>query len=224
MLSARYPEVDGAKLFDAWQKASMVYPRVTGFHWGSLDFMWYIEGTRGRNGYTLQKGAKTNSGFHDVNTFLNIPPHAYAGVQSIQDFIGGREAQGNTPLSLADLIERDVEAADKTLRELGKVKDRELRLTIDDIRIICEMGRYYADKIRGSTFVALARKSEDKADKDKAVTALAQAADHYKAYVALVTANHTSQIWFNRVGTLNFRNQIEDAMLDIEFAKQIEVK
>ena len=43
----------------------------------------------------------------------------------------------------------------------GEVKDKELRLTIDDIRIVCEMGRYYADKIRGSTYVALARKSKD---------------------------------------------------------------
>ena len=67
-------------------------------------------------------------------------------------------------------------------------------------------------------------RARTKADKDKAVAALTQAADHYKAYVALVTANHVNQIWFNRVGTLNFRNQIEDAMLDIEFAKQIEVK
>jgi len=183
--------------------------------------MWYIEGMRGRNGYTLQKGARTKSGFHDVGTFLNIPPHDYAGVQSIQDFIAGKETQNHTPLSRADLIERDVEAAEKTLKELGAVKDKELRLTIDDIRIICEMGRYYADKIRGSTYVALARKSKDKADRDKAVAALSQAADHYKAYVALVTANHIDHIWFNRVGTLNFRNQVKDAMLDIEFAKQI---
>ena len=224
MLGARYPEVNGAKLFDAWQKASMVYPRVTGFHWGSLDFMWYIEGVRGRNSYTSQQGAELKSGFHDVNTFLNIPPHAYAGVQSIQDFVDGKQTEDLTPLSLADLIDSDVEAAEETLKELGEVKDNELRLTIDDIRVICEMGRYYADKIRGSTYVALARKGKDQADKDKAVSTLTWAADHYKAYVALVTSNHINQIWFNRVGTLNFRDQVEDAMLDIELAKQIEVK
>ncbi|TWU31139.1 beta-N-acetylhexosaminidase family protein [Novipirellula artificiosorum] len=224
LLNARYPEVDGAALLDAWQKASMVYPRVTGFHWGSLDFMWYIEGMRGSSGYARQKGARTQSGFHDVNTFLNIPPHEYSGVQSIQDFVAGKDAQGQTPLSLADLIERDVEAAEETLKELGEVKDKELRLTIDDIKTVCEMGQYYADKIRGATYVALARESKDKVDKDKAVVALTRAADHYKAYVALVTANHTKEVWFNRVGTLNFKDQIEDAMLDIGFANEIEVK
>lgn len=224
MLSERYPEVDGARLLDAWQKASMVYPRVTGFHWGSLDFMWYIEGMRGRNGYTAQQGAKTQSGFHDVYTFLNIPPHDCAGVQSIRDFVAGKETQDLTPLSLADLIDRDVEAAERTVREFGDVEDRELRLTIDDIKIVCEMGRYYADKIRGSTYFALAGSTKRQADKDKAVDALSQAADHYKSYVDRVTANHVGQIWFNRVGTLNFSKQIEDALRDIQFAKQIEVQ
>jgi hypothetical protein len=223
LLSARYPEVDGAKLFDAWQKASLVYPRVTGFHWGSLDFMWYIEGMRGSAAYAKKQGAKTPTGFHDVETFLNIPPHDYAGVQSIQDFVVGKETTDLTPLSLADLIEQDIEAAEKALDEFGEVTDQELRLTLDDIRIICEMGRYYADKIRGSTYVALARQSKDQADKDQAVTALSQAADHYQAYVALVTTNHINHIWFNRVGNLNFEDQIKDAMLDIEFAEQIEV-
>ena len=226
MLNARFPEVDGKGLLDAWQRASMVYPRVSGLHWGYLDFMWYIEGVRGRYGYTRQKGAKTQSGFHDVETFLNIPPHTYAGVQSIRDFIAGRATEGHTPLSLADLIEKDVESADKAISELGSVsvKDKELRLTLDDIRIICEMGRYYADKIRGATYVARARKTKKKVDKKDAIEALTKAAEHYKAYVNLVTANHTNRIWFNRVGNLDFTKQIKDALFDIEIAKRIEVK
>ena len=224
MLSARYPEADGAKLLDAWQRASMVYPRVTGFHWGSLDFMWYIEGMRGRSGYTKQKGAKAESGFHDVETFLNIPPHPYAGVQSIQDFVAGKKTEGRTPLTLADLIDHDVGAAEKTLVELGEVKDKELRLTLDDIRIVCEMGRYYADKIRGATHVAVARKSKKKADKDKAVAALTRAAAHYKTYVDLVTANHIGRVWFNRVGILDWKKQIADAMADIEIARELKTE
>ena len=169
LLNTRYPEVDGSKLLDAWQKASMVYPRVTGFHWGSLDFMWYIEGMRSEDKYAKKKGARTNSGFHDVETFINLPPHKYAGVQSIPDFVAGKKSNGISPLALADLIDQDVDAAAVTIRELGSVKNEELRLTLDDIAIICEMGRYYADKIRGSTYVALARQSKKTDDKDKAV-------------------------------------------------------
>ncbi len=224
MLNARYPEVDGAKFLDAWQKASMVYPRVTGFHWGSLDFMWYIEGMRGGAGYAKSKGAQTSSGFHDVETFIKMPPHKYAGVQSISDFIKGKTSADMSPLALADLLDRDVEAAMATTKEFGLVKNKELRLTLDDINIICEMGRYYADKIRGSTYVAKARESKKTEDKEQAIKLLTQAAEHYKKFVSLVTANHVKEIWFNRVGTLNFENQIADALADIDIARKIEVK
>jgi hypothetical protein len=224
LLSARYPEVDSVKLLDAWQKASLVYPRVTGFHWGSLDFKWYIEGTRGRPSYTKSIGAQATSGFHDVETFINLPPHQYAGVQSISDFVAGKTTENLTPFALADLIDRDVDAASATLKAFPAVNNKELTLTLDDIRIICEMGRYYADKIRGSTYVAMARKSALAADKDKAIAALTQASDHYKKYVGLVTLNHVNQIWFNRVGILNFTKQMDDAMADIEIARKIEVK
>ena len=224
LLSARYPEVDGKKLLDAWQKASMVYPRVTGFHFGNLDHMWYIEGTRGQDQWAKDKGAQTGSGFHDVETFINVPPHKYAGVQSIPDFVKGKASTDMTPLARADLIEQDVESAFATVQSFGVVKNKELKLTLDDIKIICEMGRYYADKIRGSTYVALARNSKEQADKDKAVEALTQAAEHYKKYVNMVTANHVNQIWFNRVGTLNFKNQIAETVKDIEIARKIELK
>ncbi|MFC1761096.1 carbohydrate-binding family 6 protein [Planctomycetota bacterium] len=222
MLNARYPEVNGKKLFDAWQKASMVYPRVTGFHWGSLDFMWYIEGALGRSGYTQRQGGTAESGFHNMETFLNIPPHEYAGVQSIPDFVAGKQTKDRTPLALANLIDKDVESAADTLKEFGTVKDKELRLTLDDIKIICEMGRYYADQIRGATYVAMARESKKQADKDKAVEALTQAVEHYKSFANKVTANHLNNIWFNRVGTVNFQKQIADAMADIKIAKQIQ--
>ena len=224
LLGARYREVDGGKLLDAWQKASMVYPRVTGFHWGSLDFMWYIEGMRSEDKYATKKGAQTKSGFHDVETFINIPPHKYAGVQSIPDFVSGKKSEGISPFVLADLIDKDVEAAATTLREFGSVTNKELRFTLDDIAIVCEMGRYYADKIRGSTYVALARESKKTSDKFKAVELLTEAAEHYKKYVLLVTANHVGQIWLNRVGILNFENQIVDALADIEIAKAISTK
>ena len=224
LLKARYPEVDGGKLLDAWQKASMVYPRVTGFHWGSLDFMWYIEGTRGANKYAKSKGAQSDTGFHDVETFITMPPHKYAGVQSIPDFVDRKATEDISPLALADLIDKDVEDSDSTRLDLGTVKNKELRLTLDDIAIVCEMGRYYADKIRGATYVALARHSKKAADKDQAIKVLTQAAEHYKKYVKLVTANHVNQIWFNRVGTLNFEKQIYYALADIEIAKEIDVK
>ena len=70
LVRQRFPEVDGARLLAAWQDASMIYPLVTGFHWADFDFQWYIEGCRSRPG-----PAKTTSGFHSVETFINQPVH-----------------------------------------------------------------------------------------------------------------------------------------------------
>ncbi len=224
MLSTRFPEVNGKKLLDVWQKASMVFPRVTGFHWASLDWMWYIEGIKGIYIYTEKFGGKALSGFHDVETFINVPPHTQSDYQSIPDFVAGKTTTKLSPLALADLIDKDVEAASAEIKNFGSIKNKELRLTLDDINIICEMGRYYADKIRGSTYVAMTRASKSQADKDMAVKLLIQASVHYNRYVMLSGANHVNKLWLSRVGRVDFEKQKEDVLADIKIAEKIEVQ
>ena len=56
----------------------MIYPLVTGFHWADFDFQWYIEACRSRPG-----PAKTVSGFHSVETFIQQPVHP--GTDNISD-------------------------------------------------------------------------------------------------------------------------------------------
>jgi hypothetical protein len=223
-LGHRFAEVKGDKLLNAWQKASMVYPRVTGFHWASLDWMWYIEGVKGILIYTSSKGAKSQSGFHDVETFINVPPHSKSGYQSIPDFVAGKTTTNLSPLAVADLIDKDVEEAMAAVKEFGQVTNNELRLTLDDILIISEMGRYYADKIRGATYVAMARSSKKKADKEKAVDYLIQASVHYNKYVQLSNKNHTNNLWLSRVGRVDLDIQKLEAIADIDIAKAIVVE
>jgi len=95
-LQYRYPEVSGQDLFEAWQEASMIYPVTTGFHWGALDFQWYIEGCCSRN-----NEAKTFSGFHDINSFISHPTHPGTNYLSIPDFVesqtGGKKKAGLIP-------------------------------------------------------------------------------------------------------------------------------
>ncbi|MFX0101676.1 MAG: carbohydrate-binding family 6 protein [Candidatus Hodarchaeota archaeon] len=215
MLQARYPGVNGSKLLEAWQRASMTYPRVTGFHWGALDFQWYIEGCRSN-----KSAASNESGFHDVNRFLILIPHEYSGVLSIGEYVEkrleGKLPDKQTPLELADLIEKDVTRAEDIVEGFDSVKDKELRLTIDDIRIICAMGHYYAEKIRGSTWVAIADETNNKNDGIKAIEALSRAAEHYKNFVNLATTNHHNPLWTNRVGHVDWEKQVDDVMGDIE--------
>ena len=70
LVGARFPGIDANEVSVAWQDASMIYPLVTGFHWADFDFQWYIEACRSRPG-----PAKTASGFHSVETFINQPVH-----------------------------------------------------------------------------------------------------------------------------------------------------
>ena len=72
------------KLLAAWQHASMIYPLVTGFHWANFDFQWYIEACRSRPG-----PAKTASGFHSVETFINQPVHPGTHNLTIPQYVAG---------------------------------------------------------------------------------------------------------------------------------------
>ena len=110
LVGQRFPGVDGAKLLAAWQDASMIYPLVTGFHWGALDFQWYIEGSRSR-----AAPAKTKSGFHSVETFIDQPVHPGTDNITIPDFVAGSTKgelpPGTTPPQLAARIDARADAA-----------------------------------------------------------------------------------------------------------------
>ena len=62
----------------------MIYPLVTGFHWANYDFQWYIEACRSR-----PEPAKTASGFHSVDTFINQPVHPGTDNLTIPQYVAG---------------------------------------------------------------------------------------------------------------------------------------
>ncbi len=98
------PSANASRLFEAWQNASMIYPETTGFHWGALDFQWYIEGCESQPGY-----ARNNTGFHDVNRFISLEPHAESNCQSIPEYAknpGKADSGKRTPLEVADNLDR----------------------------------------------------------------------------------------------------------------------
>ena len=87
----------------------MIYPLVTGFHWADFDFQWYIEGCRSRPG-----PAKTASGFHSVETFINQPVHPGTDNITIPAYvagvIAGKMPPGTTPMQVADQIDARADA------------------------------------------------------------------------------------------------------------------
>lgn len=218
ILHSKFPEVDAKALFAAWQNASMIYPVTTGFHWGPLDFQWYIEACKSRPGY-----AQNKTGFHDVNRFINLPPHAMSGYQSIPNFVKMKQAGGTTtlktPLEVANLLHSYADTTMDSVAKFGKVKDHELKVTLNDIETMAWLGKYYAYKIAGSTQLALFRNTGDKKYQEEAVRQLTDALEAWKKYTSTAMKQNINPLWTNRVGYVDWKKITEWVAHDIEIAK-----
>jgi hypothetical protein len=218
IIQQRYPNVSGRDLFTAWQHASMVYPLTTGFHWGSLDFQWYIEACKSRPG-----PAQTQSGFHDVNRFITLPPHKGTDYISIPDYVKAvketKPLSGTTPIEVSDRIHSHDDKALAIIDRLNHDGDKELRLTLGDIRAIAYMGKYYAHKIRGATELALYRGTRNKEHQDAAIKELISAAQFWQLYTSTALSQYKNPLWTNRVGYCDWQNLSKEVLNDIKIAR-----
>jgi len=215
ILQSRYPEVDAQQLFTAWQEASMVYPTTTGFHWGPLDFQWYIEGCKSRPGY-----AQNETGFHDVNRFINLPPHDKSGFQSIPDFVkNGKSPQLKSPFEVSEKLHSHSDKALEIVTDFGTVENKELKVTLHDIKTVALLGKYYAYKIAGSTQVALYRETKDKKHQQAAIAELEKALEAWKKYTETSMQQNINPLWTNRVGHVDWVKITDWVADDIKIAK-----
>lgn len=218
ILASRFPNINANKLFSAWQNASMVYPLTTGFHWGSLDFQWYIEGCKSRPEF-----AQNETGFHDVNRFINLGVHPKSGNQSIPDYVkmvsNGSAAPLKSPLQVSEELMNISNNALKDLEEFQEANDKELQFTLNDIRTVSYLGKYYAYKIEGATYLALYRDSNKKEHQELAVAALKNALGFWKNYTSQALLQNKNPLWTNRVGIVDWKQITEWVKQDIEIAK-----
>lgn len=218
ILQNRYPETDGTKLLTAWQEASMIYPTTTGFHWGPLDFMWYIEGCKGRTRFT-----NTESGFHDVNCFIDVGTHQYSGFQSIPEFVQmtkeGGSTELKTPIQVSEKLHYHADKALALLNELEAGEQKELEVTLHDIKTMAWLGKYYAYKIAGSAQVGLYREMKDIKYQNAAIAELENALLAWKEYTDKALQQNINPIWTNRVGYVDWVKITEWVAQDIDIAK-----
>jgi len=219
ILASRFPEVDSDKLFLAWQNASMVYPITTGFHWGSLDFQWYIEGCKSR-----PSQAENETGFHDVNRFISLGVHPKSGNQSIPDYVkmvsNGSTTPLKTPLQVSTELQKVSNSALIDIEEFKDIQNKELQFTLNDIQTVSFLGKYYAHKIEGATYLALFRDSNKNEYQELAVKALENAHKFWNQYVEQAMLQNHNPLWTNRVGIVDWKQITEWVKQDIEIAKQ----
>lgn len=216
IIQHRFSDTDGAALFEAWQAASMVYPITTGFHWGALDFQWYIEACKSRPAQ-----ANNDTGFHDVNRFITLGTHPSSGYQSIPDYVqNGKVATLSSPIDVSEMLHQ---TADKALSLISKIEtenERELNATVQDIRTISYLGKYYAHKIAGAAVLAEFRENAEKTFQVKAIKELESALGYWEKYKAAALEQNTHPLWTNRVGYVDFEMSTEWVAADIDIAKR----
>lgn len=219
LLANRFPDTDAAKLQKAWQQASMVYPVTTGFHWGRLDFQWYIEGC-----FSHPKPAENETGFHDINRFISLDVHPKSGNQSIPDFVKMKVEDSTStltsPLQVSEKLHRLANGALQELETLYDGNNKELHHTLNDIKTVSYLGKYYAHKIAGATHIALYREIKDQKHQKMAVEELTTALDFWKKYVSLTLQQNKNPLWTNRVGHVDFNKITAGVENDIEIAKK----
>ena len=219
MLQTKFPAVDATKLFTAWQEASMIYPTTTGFHWIKFDFQWYIEACMGRVLFT-----KNETGFHDVNLFIKFPPHAKSGFQSIPDFVNMTIADSTSvlksPIEVSQILHSQSDKAMQLLKEMDSGGNRELELTMNDIKTMALLGKYYAYKIAGATQLAMYRETKEKKYQDKAISELEEALKSWKQYTETALQQNVNPIWTNRVGNVDWLKITDWVAQDIAIAKE----
>lgn len=214
LLARRFPQADGANLYDAWQAASKVIPLVNRFHWRDWDFMWAPEGCLDHP-----------KGFHTVEDFITVSPMERSGIASIPDYVqaqlAGRSVNGVTPLQVAaelrGLADRAAKLASE-LRDGSKVRDKELTATLADIEAMSHLGRYYAAKILGAVELHAFRKSKGVQRQAAAVRHLSDAVKHWQAYAAIASAQYRPQL-LARTRTLDWNATLADVKKDVELAR-----
>ena len=219
MLHDRFPEVDGKALFEAWQEASLIYPLTTGFHWGAADFSWYIEGCRSH-----PAGANDKIGYHGVEQFIVQPVHPGTKNQTIPDYVktvgAGQTSSLKSPLQVAAELHAHADRAQQQLAKLPPTRDPELANTLADIRCISLLGRYYAHKIAGATYLALFRANPNPGAEAQAVAELEKALAAWKDYSAQARQRYKNPVRLKRVGEVDWEKAIADLEGDIAIARE----
>jgi hypothetical protein len=204
----------------------MIYPITTGFHWGDVDYKWYIEGCKSR-----PEPAQTASGFHDVNRFITLPPHKESGFQSIPDYVaslyplspqGGQKEKGKdlkTPYEVAFQLSDYADSALILLESINAGGNKELSGILNDIQSMAYLGKYYSCKINGATNLAVFRQIKAIPVRDIAVKQLTEALEYWELYSASATKQYRNPLWTNRVGYVDWLKLTDEVRNDIETAK-----
>jgi len=214
-LAARFPQAPADKLFAASSAASQIIPQITRFFWGDIDLKWFPEACVRHPG-----GVR---GFYTVRHFMTGETMPGSGIVNIREYcerqVKGQPVTGITPpqvaAALADHARRTLELLDQMPE---KITDKELRLTLGDLRAMAHLGNYYAEKILGATDLALYDKTGRDEQRQLAAKHLESALSHWHAYATVATRQYRPQL-LTRIGYVDLNALTEQVRGDVQIAK-----
>jgi hypothetical protein len=124
-----------------------------------------------------------------------------------------------SPLDVSLKLHEHSDKALEILNTMDAGGNKELGVTLGDIRIIALLGKYYAHKIEGATNFALFQESEEKTYQDEAVNQLTQAQEYWQKYIEKALLQNNNPLWTNRVGIVDYKKISEWVKQDIEIVK-----
>ena len=191
IVGERFPNVPAEKLFAGWASASKILPLITRFYWGALDFQWYPEACWSADGFeSVQKFIKPRWKPMSANEDGDRPL-----LMSVKEFVDGANPDGRmTPEQVADQLQQFAERGLASIVGLDAGSNKELRLTLGDIKAMAALGNYYGEKIRGAAALYRYESKGDAADHALARKHLIAASNHWKQYAAQWSSQYVKQV------------------------------
>jgi len=144
-IAVKYPTVTTDKLFNAWRSSSKGIQLATELIQGtySLDFHWYPENC----------GSGRGPGFRTIANFAGANIASGSKLCPIKKSAVDSCGTSMSSYQVADLIEKSSNEALALIAEMSASQNTELGVTLNNIRALSYLGLYYAEKIRGATYL-----------------------------------------------------------------------
>jgi len=217
LVGDRFPQVSKDDLFGAWQNASRIFPLVTEFHWWRRDLEWQVEGC-------IRKEHWPKPGrFHTVEDFIDTPVEGGSSMITIPDYVdaslASRNMDGITPVELAETLHNHSSLALEKLNLIGYQSEKEIRLTMGDIKAMVFSGHYYAEKILGAVYLQFYRITGEKNYQEASISHLIKASEYWRKYADVAANQYEPQV-LARNSRLDWINLTDDVLEDIEIARE----
>lgn len=214
-LAARFPQVPGEKLYAASSAASKIIPQITRFFWGDIDLKWFPEACLSH---------PQHQGWYTVKHFMEGQTMPGAGILNVRTYcdrlLANQPMDGITPLDVAAALKTQAQNTLQILTQLpDPPADKELRLTLGDLRAMAHLGNYYSEKILGATDLALFDRTGSADRKNTAIRHLETALEHWQRYAAIATSQYQPQL-LTRIGYVDLNRLTDKVAADITMAKE----